>query len=274
MKLVFLGDLVGRSGREVVLNSLEKIKTELKPDFIIANGENAAGGFGITKSVCEELFAEGVDVITTGNHVWDQSGTASYIAQEKRLLRPINYSNPQMPGQGAVSVQLKDGRRFIVMNVMCRLFMHENLECPFRTAENYIKQFSLESSQIAGIFVDLHGEATSEKKAFAIYLDGKVSGVIGTHTHVPTTDAQVLSGGTAYLTDAGMCGDYNSIIGMKPNEPLARFLGSTERKRMQPALGEGTLSGALINIDDKTGLAQSIFPIILGPHLHNQWPAH
>ena len=269
MKILFCGDIVGRSGRDILISQLPLLKAELSLDFIIVNGENAAHGFGITKTICQDLFKAGVDVITTGNHIWDQKETLNYIGHEPRLLRPLNYP-ATAPGKGYVLATDARGRKVLVMNAMARLFM-DPLDDPFVAVETVLKSYSL-GATVQAIIMDFHGEATSEKMAMGHFLDGRASLVVGTHSHVPTADAQVLPKGTAYQTDAGMCGDYNSIIGMNKDVPLHRFTRKTPTDRMSPALGAGTLCGVFVETDDTTGLAKSVQPVRLGARLINTMP--
>lgn len=269
MKIVYLGDLVGRSGRKIVAEKLPEIKERLKPDAIIVNGENAAAGFGITEKIAKELLDEGVDVISTGNHVWDQKDIKSYINTEPRVIRPINYPEGT-PGKGSVVVEDNRGRKILVINVMGRVFM-DPLDDPFKAVDQELKKHRL-GATANFILVDIHAEATSEKMAMGHYLDGRVSVVIGTHSHIPTADAQIFDGGTAYQTDAGMCGDYNSVIGMDKAEPISRFTKKLRGDRYSPALGDGTLCGVYIESDDKTGLATRIEPIRIGARLIETFP--
>ncbi len=269
MKIVYLGDLVGRSGRNIVADKLPEIKERLKPDAIIVNGENAAAGFGITEKIATELFNLGVDVISTGNHVWDQKDIKSYINTEPRVIRPINYPEGT-PGKGSIIIEDKRGRRALIINVMGRVFM-DPLDDPFKVVDQELKKHRL-GATVNFALVDIHAEATSEKMAMGQYLDGRVSVVIGTHSHIPTADAQIFDGGTAYQTDAGMCGDYNSVIGMDKAEPINRFTKKLRGDRYSPALGDGTLCGVYIESDDKTGLATRIDPIRMGPRLIETFP--
>lgn len=269
MNIVFLGDIVGRAGREAVLNHLPTIKDRLKPDVIIVNVENAAGGFGVTREICQDLFDAGAHVLTSGNHIWDQKETRGFINQEPRLLRPLNYPET-IPGKGLYEHTLPTGKRIIVMNLMGNLFM-EHLDSSFATIDSALKPYPLSSPSIAAIVVDFHGEATAEKLALAHYLDGRVTLVVGTHTHVPTADAQILDKGTAVQSDAGMCGDYNSVIGMKPKEPIRRFTEKVKQSRFEPSLGEATVCGVFVKANAK-GLSDFISPLIIGPRLKNSWP--
>lgn len=264
MKILFLGDIVGKSGREAVLKHLPELKNQLKPDCIIVNAENAAHGFGITKPIATDLFDAGVDVVTTGNHVWDKQEILSYISQEKRLLRPHNYPS-HLPGTGICEFETIKGQKIVVINIMGRLFM-ETLDDPFACIDTLLKPYILGRNAHA-IFLDFHAETTSEKQAICHYVDGRVSAVVGTHTHVPTADERIFPKGTAYLTDAGMCGDYyNSIIGMQVAGSLGKFLKRIPYERMQPAEGEGTVCGVFITLLP-TGLATSIERVRAGKPL-------
>lgn len=261
MRLLFLGDAVGRSGRNAVYEALPRLRDRYRVDFAVVNGENAAGGFGITEQIFEELRGAGADVVTLGNHAWDQRETLVFINRQERLLRPINF--PQgAPGRGAGLFMAANGAQVLVVNVMGRIFM-DPLDCPFQAIERELSACRLKETADA-ILIDMHAEASSEKQAMGHFADGRASAVIGTHTHVPTADARVLPGGTAYMTDAGMCGDYNSVIGMEKDEPLARFLMRISSARLSPAMGEATICGALIDIDDETGLARAIRPLQMG----------
>jgi hypothetical protein len=270
MRILYCGDIVGRSGREAFLQYLPQLQLELSLDFVIANGENSAHGFGITKSICQELFSAGVDVITTGNHIWDQREIMSYIDCEKRLLRPLNYPITA-PGKGWVIVTSRSGKKVLVINALARLFM-EPLDDPFTAVDTVLKQ-NLLGSDVAAAIVDFHGEATSEKMAMGHFCDGYASLVVGSHSHVPTADAQILPRGTAYQTDAGMCGDYNSVIGMEKKGPLHRFLKKTPGERLTPATGPATLCGTYVETSDLTGLATVISSVIRGPRLRNIFPS-
>jgi metallophosphoesterase (TIGR00282 family) len=264
MKVLFCGDIVGRSGREAVTKNVPRLRREWALDFVVANGENAAAGFGITAKICAELHNAGVDCITTGNHIWDQRDIIPYIAQDKRLLRPVNYP-PGTPGWGANVFETARGQKIVVVNVMCRLFM-DALDDPFRTIDAELSKYMLGRSANC-ILVDVHGEATSEKQSMGHHCDGRVSAVLGTHSHSPTADCWVLPGGTAYQTDVGMCGDYDSVIGMKKEGAVLRFIKKVPGERLAPAEGEGTLCAAMVETDDKTGLARSIRPVRIGGRL-------
>ncbi len=269
MRVLFLGDVLGRSGRDAVTAMLPQIRSLLGIDFCVVNGENAAGGFGITEKICRTFYEAGVDVVTTGNHIWDQREVIGTIDQDPHLLRPANF--PQgTPGRGAKLYQVADGRRILVVNLMLRLFM-DALDDPFAVIEKELSTRTL-GQQAAAIIVDMHGEATSEKMAMGHFLDGRVSLVVGTHSHVPTADAQILTKGTAYQSDAGMCGDYDSVIGMQKESAVLRFVRKMPGERLVPAEGPATLCGVVVDIDDRTGLASRIDPIRVGGRLQQAWP--
>jgi len=263
MKLLFIGDVVGRAGRDAVAKHLPGLRMRLGLDFVVANGENAAHGFGITPGTARELYESGVDCITTGNHVWDQREIIPHIEGDPRMLRPLNFPKGT-PGRG-IGVFTVDRARIVVVNLMTRLFM-DPLDDPFAAIEAVLAQQKL-ASGVTALIVDVHGEATSEKQALGHVCDGRASLVAGSHSHVPTADARILTGGTAYQTDAGMCGDYDSVIGMKKDVAMQRFLKKMPGERLSPAEGEGTLCAALVETDDKTGLARSVRPLRLGGRL-------
>ena len=266
MKILFLGDVVGISGRSMVLNSLLlKIKDE-KIDFVVVNGENAAdAGVGVTEKICKDFFNCGVDVVTTGNHVWDQKETMTHIEKENRLLRPKNLFEPS-PGKGFGIFIAKNGMKVGVLNLMGNVFM-KKCEDVFEAAEKFMKRYRLKKDYDF-LVVDFHGEITSEKTAMGHFFDGKATLVVGTHTHIPTNDARVLKEGTAYQTDAGMCGDYNSVIGMDKGNSINRFLKKKSTKHF-PANGEATLCGVIVDCDIETGLAKNIDNFIYGGELKN-----
>ncbi len=269
MKLIYFGDILGRSGREGFARHLPMLTGKLSPDFIIVNGENAARGFGITEKYCKQFFDLGVDVITTGNHAWDQKEIITYIDQEPRLLRPLNY--PELtPGNGTGVFEAHNGAKVFVGQIMGRLFM-DSLDDPFVAIDNALAEHKL-GDAINCAVVDIHAEATSEKMAVGQYLNGRVSMVVGTHTHIPTADTQILPGGTAYQTDIGMCGDYNSVIGMKPDAAIGRFRKVMPVERLSPAEGEATVCGVYLETDDETGLATKIEPIRVGGRLAELLP--
>nr|PZN87249.1 MAG: TIGR00282 family metallophosphoesterase [Pseudomonadota bacterium] len=262
MRILFLGDVVGRSGRKAVLEALPGLRRRYRLDFVIVNGENAAGGFGITEQIFEELIGAGADVVTLGNHAFDQKETLVFIERQPRLLRPINFP-PGTPGKGSGLFRAANGAEVLVINALGRVFMTE-IDCPFRAVEHEVAACGMKRGSADAILVDFHAEATSEKQAMGYFLDGRVSGVIGTHTHAQTTDYRVLPGGTAYISDVGMCGDYNSILGMDTAEPINRFLTRIPRERFEPALGPATISGFAVEIDDASGLATRVGLLRLG----------
>ena len=269
MRVLFLGDVVGRSGRSGVIEALPSLRERYRLDFVAVNGENVAGGFGITEAILVELLDAGADVVTSGNHVFDQRETIAFIERYDRLLRPINY--PQgTPGKGVGLFKARNGAEVLVINAMGRVFMAD-LDDPFRAVEKELEACGLKSSADA-ILVDFHAEATSEKEAMGFFVDGRASAVIGTHTHVPTADEQILPRGTAYISDVGMCGDFNSVLGMDKEEPLTRFLTKIPGGRFAPALGEATLCGVAIDINDATGLARAIAPLRIGGRLSRAEP--
>jgi len=270
MRILFLGDIVGRCGRDAVLQHLPALRTTLAPDVIIINGENAAGGFGLTEKIANGFFEAGVDCITTGNHVWDQKELVATIDRLPRVLRPMNYPEGT-PGRGAVVLTTADGRRVLVACVVARLFM-DPADDPFAAAERLVRQHPLGGAVAATVF-DIHGEATSEKMAFGHFLSGRVSLVAGTHSHIPTADAMILKGGTAYITDAGMCGDYDSVIGMKKEASIQRFVRRLPGERLAPAEGDATVCGVFVTTDDRTGLATHIAPVRIGGRLQPTPPA-
>lgn len=269
MRIVFVGDVFGRSGREALEKHLPDIKDKLQPDVVIVNGENAANGAGITEKICKQFYDWGTDVITTGNHIWDQREIIPYITRDEKLLRPMNYPEGS-PGNGVIRFQTQSGQIITIVNAMCRLFM-DAMDDPFKAMKKLTEQERLGENTNA-ILLDFHGETTSEKMSMAHYLDGKVSAVIGTHTHAPTADHQVLPGGTAFMSDAGMTGDYNSVIGVEKEIALNRFVKKMPGERFRPSSGEATLCGAFVVTNDDTGLAQSIEPIRIGGRLSQFFP--
>ena len=270
MRLLFLGDVVSRPGRAVVARLLPLLREEWRLDCVVVNGENAAAGFGITEAICDDLLSAGADCVTLGNHAFDQREALVFIERQPRLVRPANYP-PGTPGRGATLVETRAGARVLVLNLMGRIFM-DALDDPFAVADRELAACPLGGGADA-VVVDLHAEATSEKQALAYHLDGRASLVVGTHTHVPTADQRILAGGTAYMSDVGMCGDYDSVLGMDKEEPIRRFLQKTPGSRMEPAGGEGTLSGLAVETDDRTGLAVRVAPVRIGPNLDETRPA-
>ncbi len=268
MKLLFLGDVVGRSGRDCLAKHLPMLRQRLSLDFVVANGENAAHGFGITDKTARELYGCGVDCITTGNHIWDQREIIGTIDADPRLLRPINFPRGT-PGRG-IGVFTVGQRRIVVVNVMARLFM-DALDDPFAAVESVLTTQRL-GAGVDVLMIDVHGEASSEKMAIGHFCDGRASLVVGSHSHVPTADAQILPGGTGYQTDAGMCGDYDSVIGMKKAPAIQRFIRKMPGERLSPAEGEGTLCGIFAEIDPTSGLTLRIDPVRIGGRLKPTMP--
>jgi len=268
MNILVLGDILGPSGVKAVKEKLPKIIEEKKVDFVIVNGENAAdNGVGISEKNTEDFFNAGTDVITSGNHIWDQKETMKFIKNEKRLLRPENLLKPS-PGEGTGIFNSKNNKKVAVINLMGNIFMKKS-EDVFQAAKKFIDSIKLKRDADF-IVVDMHGEITSEKMAMAYLFDGKVTMVVGTHTHVPTSDHRIMEKGTAYQTDLGMCGDYNSVIGMNRDNSLKKFFKDPSAKKHFPALGEATISGLMVIADDVTGLAKKVQPIILGGSLQER----
>jgi len=253
MLILFAGDVVAKEGRRALLAALDDLAAEYDIDLVVVNGENAAGGFGITRDIADEFFGRGVDVITTGNHVWDKKEALEFIDDEPRLLRPGNYP-PGTPGRGVFVATARNGERVAVLNSMGRVFMHPDLDCPFRWVDDALASLG---ADVKVVLVDFHAEASSEKTAMGWYLDGRVAAVVGTHTHVPTADERILTNGTAFISDVGMTGCYNSIIGMKTEGSLGRFLNKLPQ-RMEPADGPATCCAVLIDVDETSGRARGI----------------
>jgi len=269
LKFLFLGDVVGRSGRRALAAHLPEARTRLGLDFVVANAENAAGGFGMTEKVCNELYDAGVDVLTSGNHVWAKREIVPYIDEDARVLRPKNYPDGT-PGEGFRVYDAPGGARIAVLNVMGRVFM-DPLDDPFACVDRAFEAADL-GGAVDFFLVDFHAEATSEKMAMGHHCDGRASLVVGTHTHVPTADHQVLPGGTAYQTDIGMCGDYDSVIGMKKATSVERFVRKMPTARLEAADGKATLCATLVETDDETGLARHVAPVRIGGRLSQALP--
>ncbi|MDD4616515.1 MAG: TIGR00282 family metallophosphoesterase [Alphaproteobacteria bacterium] len=271
MRILFFGDVMGRSGREGLAQHLPMLKERLKPDAVIANAENAASGVGLTKKVADDLFALGISCLTLGNHSWAQRELMISIESEPRIIRPLNYPEGT-PGRGVYMIDVSQGRKLLVVNPLMRVFVEPLLDDPFGAMEKTVAEHKLSGN--LQILVDAHGEATSEKSALANVLDGRVSAVVGTHTHVPTADERILPQGSAYISDVGMCGDYDSIVGMKKDVATWRFTHKTPfRERKSPAEGAATVCGVLITTDDSTGLAVNIEPIRIGGILKQEIPS-
>jgi metallophosphoesterase (TIGR00282 family) len=270
MRILFIGDIVGRSGRNIVLERLPRLIADWTLDLVVINGENAAGGFGITEAIYNDLIEAGADAITLGNHAWDQREALVFIERAPRLIRPVNYP-PGTPGRGAALIDGKNGARALVINAMGRIFM-DALDDPFAAIERELAACPLKSGADA-IVIDIHCEATSEKQAMGYFADGRASLVVGTHTHAPTADHRILPGGTAFVSDVGMSGDYDSIIGMGKDEPLGRFLRKIPQGKFEPANGPGTLCGLAVETDDSSGLALRVGAVRLGGRLEETRPA-
>jgi len=270
MRILFVGDVVGRSGRTIVCERLPGLVRDWKLDLAVINGENAAGGFGITEAIYHELIDAGADAITLGNHAWDQREALVFIERADRLIRPINYP-PGTPGRGAALVKAKNGERALIINAMGRIFM-DALDDPFAAIDRELTACPLGKGADA-VIVDIHAEATSEKQAMGFFCDGRASLVVGTHTHAPTADYRVLPGGTAFISDVGMTGDYDSVIGMSKDEPLNRFLRKIPSARFEPASGPGTLCAVAVETDPASGFAVRIGAVRIGGRLDPAVPA-
>ncbi|MXQ06506.1 TIGR00282 family metallophosphoesterase [Alphaproteobacteria bacterium GH1-50] len=256
MRILFLGDVMGRAGRNAVRDRLAGLRERLRVDFAIVNAENATSGVGLNTEHAKTLLDAGADVITLGDHAFDQKDMLTHIEREPRIIRPLNFSKAA-PGKGARVFDAPGGRKVLVAQVLGQVFMKRPFDDPFSAVDAVLRAHPM-GGLVQASLIEIHCEATSEKMAMGHFCDGRASAVVGTHTHVPTADMMILPGGTAYQTDAGMCGDYNSVIGMDKEEPLRRFITGMSKGRFQPALGEATLSGALIETDDRTGKAKSI----------------
>jgi 2',3'-cyclic-nucleotide 2'-phosphodiesterase len=269
MRILFIGDIVGRAGRAVVLEHMPRLIADWQLDLVVVNGENAAGGFGITEAIYNELIDAGADCVTLGNHAWDQREALVFIERAPRLVRPANYP-PGTPGRGAVLIETKNGQRALVVNAMGRIFM-DALDDPFAVVDRELNACALKR-EVDAIVLDMHCEASSEKQAMGYFCDGRASLVVGTHTHVPTSDHRVMPGGTAFVTDVGMCGDFDSVIGMAKDEPLTRFMRKIPGAKFEPAMGPATLCAIAVETDDKTGLAAKVGAVRLGGALEEARP--
>ena len=269
MRLLFIGDIVGRPGRAILLDRLPGLRRDWTLDFVVVNGENAAGGFGITEAICNDFIDAGADCVTLGNHAWDQKEALVFIGRQPKLIRPLNYP-PGTAGRGANLLEARNGARVLVLNAMGRIFM-DPLDDPFAGVDRELSACPLGEGCDAAI-LDMHCETTSEKYAMGHFCDGRVSLMAGTHTHVPTADAQILPGGSGYITDAGMTGDYDSVIGMDKGEPLQRFTRRISQGRFEPATGPASLCGVAVETSDRTGLATKIAPVRLGGRLAEARP--
>jgi len=270
MKILFLGDVMGRAGRKAITERLPKLRAQWGLDFVVVNGENATSGAGLSPAHAKLLLEAGADCLTLGDHAFDQKEMLSFIEQEPRIIRPLNFSK-SAPGRGHRLFTATGGRKILVTQVLGQVFMKRPFDDPFSAMETVLKTHPLGGNAQA-ILVDVHCEATSEKMAMGHWCDGRASMVVGTHTHVPTADAMILPGGSAYQTDAGMCGDYNSVIGMDKAEPLRRFITGMPKARFTPAEGEATLSGLYVETDDRTGKAKTVRMVREGGRLSTALP--
>ena len=270
MKLLFLGDVMGRAGRAAIVETLPRLKADWRLDFVVVNAENATSGAGLTAAHAKTLLEAGADCLTLGDHAFDQKEMLQFIETESRILRPLNFAKTA-PGAGARLFEARGGRKVLVTQALGQVFMKRPFADPFSALDAVLKRYPL-GGQAQAVLVDIHAEATSEKMATGFFCDGRASLVVGTHTHVPTGDAMILPKGTAYLTDAGMCGDYHSVIGMDPAEPMRRFITGMPKERFTPANGPATLSGVYVETDDRNGRATKTCPVRVGGHLQEAAP--
>lgn len=270
MKLLFLGDVMGRAGRAAVSEHLGRLRAELRLDIVIVNGENATSGSGLSPDHAKGLLQAGADCITLGDHAFDQKDMLTFVEQEPRIIRPLNFAK-SAPGRGVYIASDARGRRVLVTQVLGQVFMKRPFDDPFSALDEVLRRHPL-GGQIHASVVDIHCEATSEKMAIGHFCDGRASVVVGTHTHVPTADVMILPAGSAYQSDAGMCGDYNSVIGMDKAEPLRRFITGMSKTRFTPAVGDASLCGLYVEIDDASGLAKMAKAIRVGGRLAPSTP--
>jgi 2',3'-cyclic-nucleotide 2'-phosphodiesterase len=271
MKILFLGDVMGRAGRNAVVERLPKLRADWKLDFVVVNAENTSAGMGLTGDHAKALLKAGADVLTLGDHAFDQKEMLGFIESEPRIIRPLNYAK-DAPGKGFRLFSTQRGQKILVTQALGQVFMKRPFDDPFSALDAVLRSHPLGGLANA-ILVDIHCEATSEKMGIGHFCDGRASVVVGTHTHIPTGDAQILNGGTAFQADAGMCGDYNSVIGMEKAEPLRRFITGMPKGRFTPALGEATLSGLYVETDDRTGKATRVEMVRQGGRLAQSGPA-
>lgn len=272
MRILFLGDVMGRAGRAAVCHALPHLRGAWRLDFVVVNGENATGGMGLSPEHAKSLLEAGADCITLGDHAFDQRPMREFIAQEPRVLRPLNFAKSGAPGMGARVYDAPGGRRVLVAQVLGQVFMKQPYCDPFSAIDPVLRSHP-RGGLVQAALVDMHCEATSEKYAMGHWCDGRASLVVGTHTHIPTADAQILGGGTGFQADAGMCGDYDSVIGMHKDEPMRRFITGMARARFEPAMGVATVSGTYLETDDRTGQATRIEMVRLGGRLPQAGPA-
>ncbi len=271
MKILFLGDVMGRAGRAAVAEALPRLRKAWALDFIVVNAENATGGMGLSPDHAKALLAAGADCLTLGDHAFDQRPMQEFIEREPRILRPLNYAKTATPGRGHAVFDIAGGRRVLVAQVLGQVFMKRAFDDPFSALEPVLRAHP-PGGIVQAAIVDIHCEATSEKVALGYWCDGRASLAVGTHTHVPTADARILPRGTAFMSDAGMCGDYDSVIGMAKDEPLRRFVTGMGKSRFEPATGPVTLCGVYTETDDRTGRAQRVVPVRIGGHLGAEGP--
>ncbi|WP_022706817.1 MULTISPECIES: TIGR00282 family metallophosphoesterase [Paracoccus] len=270
MKILFLGDVMGRSGRRAITENLAGLRARLKADLVVVNAENSSGGRGLTAGHAQLLLESGADCLTLGDHAFDQKDMLSYIDREPRIIRPLNYAK-DAPGRGSTIVTDQRGRKALIVQALGQVFMSRPYDDPFSALDGVLRAHP-PGGMVQAVLVDIHAEATSEKMGVGHFCDGRASLVVGTHTHIPTGDAQILPRGTGYMSDAGMCGDYDSVIGMEKTEPLRRFVTGMTRDRFTPAEGPGTLSGVLVETDDRTGMAKRIEAVRMGGRLSQTHP--
>ena len=271
MRILYLGDVVGKTGRIAIQEHLPTMIEEMALDFVIVNGENSAHGFGINRAIADDILNAGADVITLGDHAFDNAEVLNWIDDEPRIVRPDNIGEGSR-GRGVIMVESQKGHRVLVSQILGTVFMKKAYDSPWDSLDKNIQGGTPMDNGLDAIIVDIHAEATSEKQGVGHYLDGRASLVVGTHTHIPTSDTRILEHGTGYQTDAGMCGCYDSMIGMEKHGALNKLLGVGERKRFSPATGEATLSGVLVETDENTGLAKSIHPVKVGGFLQQAYP--
>ena len=272
MKMLFLGDVMGRAGRAAVKDNLPRLRDEWRLDFVVVNGENASNGMGLSGAHAKILLDAGADVLTLGDHAFDQKDMMQFIQSEPRIIRPMNYAHGDVPGRGFGVFEARGGRKVLVAQALGQVFMKRPFDDPFSAVDGLLRKYP-RGGMIQASLIDIHCEATSEKMGMGHFCDGRASVVVGTHTHVPTADTQILPGGTAFQSDAGMCGDYNSVIGMEKTEPMRRFVTGMPKARFTPALGEATLSGIYVETDDRTGAATRIEMVRQGGRLAQAGPA-
>lgn len=270
MKILFLGDVMGRAGRRAVSENLSRLKSEWRLDFVVVNGENASSGMGLSGEHAKTILDAGADCITLGDHAFDQKDMLQFIEHEPRIIRPLNFAK-NAPGRGARVFSDQRGRKILVTQVLGQVFMKRAFDDPFSAVDQVLRTHAL-GGGVQAALVDIHCEATSEKMGMGHFCDGRASVVVGTHTHIPTADAMILPAGTAYQSDAGMCGDYNSVIGMEKSEPMRRFVTGMPKARFSPAMGEATLSGLYVETDDRTGKAVKVAMVREGGLLQSSAP--